>query len=122
MGRPCTSIYFLQKQNWNWKFVLNLLLLVAAQTVGGYTGIVPEVVVLDVSQTEAVQTSCLLHDDLRPSTELPLLEEPSCAGLRLPGHQAVDDDGAAGPAGDALSLHCDDWAVCREEKRVLLQD
>ena len=123
MGRPWTSIYFLQSQNENVIFLaVRLNLLVAAEAVCGDTGVVPEVVVLDVSESEAVQTSCLLHDDLRPGTELPLLEEPSCAGLRLPGHQAVDDDGAAGPAGDALSLHGDDWAVCREEKRELLQD
>ena len=120
MGRPWTSIYFLQSQNENVIFLaVRLNLLVAAEAVGGDTGVVPEVVVLDVSESEAVLTPGLLHHHLRPGTELPLLEEPGGAGLGLPGHQAVDDDGAAGAAGDALSLHRDDRAVCREDRMLL---
>ena len=95
-------------------------LLVAAQTVGCYTGVVPEVLVLDVRQSETVPPPRLLDCDPRPGAELSLLEEPGRAGLRLPGHQAHQQDGAPGAAGEALSLHCDDGAVCREEEVLLV--
>ena len=129
-GRSGSSVHFNifpGESEWEWssvKFVLNPSfarcpnLLVAAETVGGYTGVVAEVLVLDVCQSEAVLAACLLHRDLGPGTQLSLLEEPGGAGLRLPGHQAVDEDRTAGPAGNTLSLHSDDRAVWREEEGV----
>ena len=116
MGRPCTSMYFLQSQIcrvcFRSKFAVNHNLLVAAQSVGGHTGVVAEAVVLYVRESEAVQVPGLLHGHVRPSRELSLHEEPGDTGLRLPAHLAADDDLVAGAGGDALSLDSDDRGVC----------
>ena len=109
-------MYFLQSQIcrvcFRSKFAVNHNLLVAAQSVGGHTGVVAEAVVLYVRESEAVQVPGLLHGHVRPGGELSLHEEPGDTGLRLPAHLAADDDLVAGAGGDALSLDSDDRGVC----------
>ena len=89
----------------------SLISLVTAESVGRDTGVVPEAVVLDVGDGEAVEVPVLLDGQAGAGAELSLHEVPGDTGSRFSPDLAAEDHGVPWTTRDTLPLYTDHRGV-----------